>query len=183
MPDLALIRTLLQRAMYDLEHGWSAAAYDAIRRALAVDFPQRMRGIVLAPLNYKADTPMARGKSTKLLTTLPDDYSADWLTKLDKRTKVARAVVARIKELESDAGGAESLSTVRRSLIRHAAWLDAIVESHELRLAAGQEVDTGAYTQSLNSLLGLYRLIGLERRARKTESLRDVMRGSEVPSA
>ena len=121
---------------------------------------------------------MARGKSTKLLTTLPDDYSADWLTKLDKRTKVAKAVVARIEELESDAGGAESLSTVRRSLIRHAAWLDAIVESHELRLAAGQEVNTGAYTQSLNSLLGLYRLIGLERRTRKVAGLRDVMSGA-----
>lgn len=120
---------------------------------------------------------MSKGKSAKLLATLPSSYSSDWLAKLDKRTRVARAVLARIRELESDAGGAEALSAARRSLIRHAAWLDAVVESHELRLAAGQQVDVGSLTQSLNSLLGLYRLIGLERRARKTQTLREVMRG------
>lgn len=124
---------------------------------------------------------MARGKSTKLLATLPDSYSADWLARLDKRTKVARAVLARIGELESDAGGAESLSAARRSLIRHAAWLDAMVESHELRLAAGEEVDAGAYTQSLNSLIGLFRLLGLERRAKPARTLREVMSGGARP--
>lgn len=121
---------------------------------------------------------MSRGKSTKLLAALPDSYSADWIGKLDKRTRVARAVLDRIAELESDAGGSESLSAARRSLIRHAAWLDAVVESHELRLASGQQIDTGAYTQALNSLLGLYRLLGLERRAKKTLSLREVMSGA-----
>ena len=120
---------------------------------------------------------MARGTSTKLLATLPDSYSADWLQRLDKRTKIARAVLSRIGELESDAGGADTLSSVRRSLIRHAAWLDALVDSHELRLASGERIDSGAYTQSLNSLIGLYRLIGLERRQKNVRSLRDVMRG------
>jgi hypothetical protein len=124
---------------------------------------------------------MARGKSTKLLATLPDSYSSDWLTKLDKRTKVARAIRERIAELESDAGGADSLSAARRSLIRHACWLDSLVESHEMRLAAGEEIDVGAFTQSLNSLLGLYKLLGLERKAKQTRSLRDVMRGTEIP--
>ncbi len=118
---------------------------------------------------------MARGKSTKLLATLPDSYAADWLDRLDKRTKIARAVLARIGELESDAGGAESLSAARRSLIRHAAWLDAIVESYEMRLASGEQIDVGGHTQALNSLLGLYRLLGLERRQRPARSLRDVM--------
>lgn len=127
---------------------------------------------------------MAKGKSTKLLATLPSTYTADWVGRLDKRTVVARAVLQRIAELESDAGGAEALSTARRSLIRHAAWLDAMVESYEMRLAAGEEVDAGGLTQSLNSLLGLYRLIGLERRAKKTRTLREVMNGTapaEVP--
>jgi hypothetical protein len=120
---------------------------------------------------------MARGESKKLLATLPDSYSSDWLTKLDKRTKIARAVLGRISDLESDAGGTDALSSVRRSLIRHAAWLDAIVDSHELRLAAGEELDVGAYTQSLNSLLGLYRLIGLERKAKPVRRLRDAIQG------
>lgn len=122
---------------------------------------------------------MARGRSTKLLATLPDSYEANWLDRLDKRTKVARAVLARIAELESDAGGADSLSAARRSLIRHAAWLDAVVESHELRLAAGEPIDVGALTQSLNSLIGLFRMLGLERKARRTETLGDVMGWNE----
>jgi hypothetical protein len=84
-------------------------------------------------------------------------------------------VLSRIAELESEAGGAEALSAARRSLIRHAAWLDAIVDSHELRLAAGEQLDVGAYTLALNSLLGLYRLIGLERRQRAVKRLREVM--------
>jgi hypothetical protein len=120
---------------------------------------------------------MARGKSEKLLATLPDNYSASWLEKLDKRTKVARAVLSRIGELESDAGGAESLSAAKRSLIRHAAWLDALIDSQELKLASGEPVDTGSLTQLLNSLLGLYRLVGLERKPRTVRRLADVMRG------
>lgn len=122
---------------------------------------------------------MARGKSTKLLATLPDNYSANWLSKLDKRTKVAQAVLKRIAELEADAGGADSLTAARRSLIRHAAWLDAIVDSHELRLAAGETLDVGAYTQALNSLLGLFRMLGLERKAKPTRKLREVIEGNK----
>lgn len=125
---------------------------------------------------------MSRGKSTKLLATLPETYSSDWLARLDKRTKVARAVLARVTELESDAGGADALSAARRSLIRHAAWLDALVESYEMKLAAGEPIDVGAFTQSLNSLLGLLRLVGLERRQKKAITLRDVMNGTAEPA-
>jgi hypothetical protein len=130
-----------------------------------------------------ADTLMARGTSTKLLATLPDSYSADWLQRLDKRTKVARAVLARIAELESDAGGVESLSAARRSLIRHAAWLDALIDSHELRLASGEQVDAGALTQLLNSLLGLYRLVGLERRPKRVQSLHEYLAAGDRKGA
>jgi hypothetical protein len=121
---------------------------------------------------------MARKESAKLMATLPDKYEAKWLDKLDKRTKVARAVLSRIADFEVDAGGAETLSTARRSLIRHAAWLDAIVDSHELRLAGGEQLDVGAYTQALNSLLGLFRLLGLERRQRPVKGLREHLNGT-----
>ncbi len=118
---------------------------------------------------------MARGVSTKLTATLPDSYRAGWLDKLDKRTKVARAILQRIAALTSDAGGADSLGHAKMSLIRRAAFLEAICESHELRLASGEAVDIGGYTQSLNTLLGLYRLLGLERVARPVRTLREHM--------
>ena len=97
------------------------------------------------------------------------------LDKLDKRTKVAKAIMQRIAALTSDAGGVDRLSHARMSLIRRAAFLEAICESHELQLAGGQEINVGAYTQSLNSLLGLYRLLGIERVARSVQSLREHM--------
>ena len=121
---------------------------------------------------------MARGVSTRLMATLPDTYRAGWLDKLDKRTKVARAILQRIAALTSDAGGADSLSHAKMSLIRRAAFLEAICESHELQLAGGQEINVGAYTQSLNSLLGLYRLLGIERVARSVRTLREHMGAS-----
>jgi hypothetical protein len=130
------------------------------------------------PSSYGRDALMARGVSIKLLATLPDSYSSNWVDKLDGRTKVATAVRARISELEADAGGAESLTAARRSLIRHAAWLDAIIDSYELRLAAGEQIDVGGLTQSLNSLLGLFRLLGLERRQKQVRNLRDYLNGS-----
>lgn len=113
---------------------------------------------------------IARGKSTRLLATIPDTYSNDWLSKIDKRTKPARAVRDRIAVLETDA-----LAATKRSLNRHSVWLDLIIESHELRLAGGEQIDVGAYVQALNSLLGLFRTLGLDRNAWPVRRLRDVM--------
>jgi hypothetical protein len=115
---------------------------------------------------------MARGTSTKLLATLPDNYSSNWLARLDKRTKIARAVLERIGALESDAGGADALSHARSSLIRRAVWIEALCEGHELSLAAGKAIDVGALTQLTNSLLGLYRALGLERRQKRLPNVR-----------
>lgn len=126
---------------------------------------------------------MARGTSTKLLATLPDSYRANFVERLDKRTRVARAILDRIAVLESDAGGAENLAHARRSLIRRAAWLEAICEVKELALADGQPLDVGGYTQALNSLLGVYRLLGIERRQKSAKRLRDALEGVGVPPA
>ena len=121
---------------------------------------------------------MARGRSTKLLCTLPDSYSSNWLDRLDKRTKVARAVLDRIACLESDAGGADAISHAKRSLIRRAAFIEALCEGQELKVTAGQEIDAGSLTQLTNTLLGIYRMLGLERRLKPIRSLREVMSGS-----
>ena len=72
---------------------------------------------------------MARGTSTSLLATLPEKYASEWLKRLDKHTKGARAVLERIEALESDAGGAVALSShARRSLLRRAIWIEALCE-------------------------------------------------------
>jgi hypothetical protein len=122
---------------------------------------------------------MARGVSTKLLTQLPAQYSADWLERIDKRTKIWRALLPRIRRLEEDAGGAEHLSHAKRSICRRAAFLELLCETQELRFTAGEPCDVGAYTQAFNSMQGAYKTLGcLERRARTVRTLRDVMDAS-----
>jgi hypothetical protein len=122
-----------------------------------------------------------RGKSKKLLTVLPSDYSSDWLERFDKRTKIWRAANEREAALLSDAGGEENLSHARRSLIRRAVFLELIAETQEMKFTSGKPLDIGAYTQAFNSMLGAYRVLGLERRMRRVETLRDVMQGEAEP--
>ena len=120
---------------------------------------------------------MSRGVSEKLMAVLPPDYSAEWLEKIDKRTKVWRAVALRIGALESDSGGSESLTHAKRSLIRRAVFLELLTETQEMRFTAGESLDVGSYTQAFNSMLGAYKQLGLERRQKPARRLHEVMEG------
>ena len=120
---------------------------------------------------------MARGVSSKLTATLPEQYSSDWLEHMDRRTKVWRAISDRIARLELDAGGADTLSHAKASILRRAVFLELLCESEEVRFAGGEAIDVGRFTQALNSMLGCYRLIGLERKPRNVRRLADVLRG------
>jgi len=123
---------------------------------------------------------VTRDSSRRILATIPDRYSPDFAERLDKRTSIAKAIRARIEAIETDMGGADSLSHARRSLVRRVVWLEAIVEHSEQKLAAGEGIDLGGHTQAINTLLGLYRLLGLERRQRPAKRLRDLMSGTAV---
>jgi hypothetical protein len=119
---------------------------------------------------------MARGVSTKLLTQLPPTYSADWLNRIDKRTRLWRAILPRIRRLEEDAGGADNLTHAQRSLCRRAAFLELLCETQELRFAAGEPADVGAYTQAFNSMQGAYKTLGCPtRHAKPAGRLHDLM--------
>lgn len=122
-------------------------------------------------------------RSPKILATIPDKYSPDFADRLDRRTNIAKAIRGRIEAIETDMGGADGLSHARRSLIRRTVWLEAVIEHSEQKLAAGEGIDLGGHTQAINTLIGLLRLLGLERRQRPAERLRDVMRGDGPAAA
>ena len=122
---------------------------------------------------------MASERKSPVLATIPDRYSPDFAERLDGRTSIAKAILGRIEAIETDLGGADALSHARRSLIRRVVWLEAIVEHSEQRLAGGEGIDLGGHTQAINTLIGLYRLLGLERRQRPVKTLREVMSGGE----
>lgn len=111
---------------------------------------------------------------------IPDQYSPDWLEKMDGRTNVARIVRHRLGALESDLGGRDALSYQQRSLCKRAIWTEAVIEQHETSLARGEDVDIGRLTQATNSLIGLFKTLGLERRSRDVPDLRDYLREREA---
>src|ERR1700733_14407281 len=112
---------------------------------------------------------MPRGVSTKLTATLPETYSPQWLARLDKRTRIWRAISSRIDALEADLGG--DLSHAKRSLVRRVTFLELLCEVQEMRFAAGEVTDVAAFTQAFNSMLGAYRQLGIERHQRPIRSL------------
>jgi hypothetical protein len=119
---------------------------------------------------------MARGKSVKLLASIPVKYRADFIERLDKRTVLGRAVYDRYHAVISDMGGEEALSTIKRSHVRRLVTLECMIEGIEARALAGEEVDAGSWTQLLNSWLGVASRLGLSRQARNVPKLEDVMR-------
>jgi hypothetical protein len=115
---------------------------------------------------------MARGKSVRLLASIPAKYSPDFMARLDKRTVLGRAVVDRHDAIVADLGGADGLATIKQSLARRFVWFEVMIEGMECRAAAGEGVDIGAWTQLTNSWLGIARMLGLERRQKRLPSVR-----------
>jgi hypothetical protein len=125
--------------------------------------------------NYPGDALMARGKSVRLLASIPERYSPDFMERLDKRTVLGRSVLDRYGAVMSDLGGEEALSSVKRSLVRRFTWFEVMLEGMECRAAAGEDIDIGSWTQLTNTWLGIARLLGLERRSKPVESLHSLM--------
>jgi hypothetical protein len=121
---------------------------------------------------------MARGKSVRLLASIPKKYEPDFMSRLDKRTVLGKAVVDRYQRVTVDLGGEENLTAIKRSLVRRLTWFEIMIEGMECRAAAGEGVDIGSWTQLVNSWLGIARMLGLERKPRNVRSLHEVMRGT-----
>jgi len=107
--------------------------------------------------------------------TLPAEFRPRFLDTLDGRTQTAKVLRQRLAEIQDDIGGEDSLSYAKRSLARRAVWLESWIETQECKAADGEEVAIGQQVQAVNSLIGLYRTLGLERVARDIPSLRDYM--------
>jgi hypothetical protein len=123
---------------------------------------------------------MARGKSVRLLASIPQKYTPDFMDRLDKRTVLGKAVLDRYQTVVADLGGEDALTAIKRSLVRRFTWYEVMIEGMECRAAAGEGVDIGAWTQLTNSWLGIARMLGLERRSRPVKRLRDIMSSSAV---
>ena len=121
---------------------------------------------------------MARGKSVRLLGEIPEKYTPDFMERLDKRTVLGKAISQRFETVATDCGGLDALSHVKVGIIKRFLWMECTIEGFELRLAAGDQIDLGSYTQLTNTWIGLARMLGLERKVRPIRPLHDHMRQS-----
>jgi hypothetical protein len=106
---------------------------------------------------------------------VPEKFVPGWLDQLDGRLAVAKDVRARFELLTEDLGGLDTLSYQRRSLVERAVWLEFWLAQQERVLAQGGDFAVGVWTQGCNALLGLYRHLGIERKAKNAETLHSYM--------
>lgn len=95
--------------------------------------------------------------------------------KLDGRTRDVRLMKATLIQLCEDLGGADELSMQQRLLAGECAWQAARLRRMKEEHKHGGAFDDMRYSAILNSLLGMLRTLGIERKAKRAESFRDVV--------
>ncbi|MFZ0033392.1 MAG: hypothetical protein WAK60_00195 [Sedimentisphaerales bacterium] len=101
---------------------------------------------------------------------LPVRYEVGFLAKLDKRTEVFALLKNAFDEITNDMGGIESLSHIKVCLAERFTFLEYVLRGLERDIANNPKESSAIlsrWIQALNSLTGLAKTIGLERRAKK----------------
>ena len=107
-----------------------------------------------------------------------EQFASGYLDRLDGRTSIAVTMRGRWQAMTDDLGGVDQLSYSQRSLVERALWLEHWLAVQEEALASGQyEVfDAGKWTQACNSLMGILKTLGIERRAKDVTDLQSYLR-------
>ncbi len=108
-----------------------------------------------------------KGQTSNKLVKVPDTYTPNFLSTLDGRARVAKELRSRLIALQNDIGGEANLSYQQRSICERIVHIEALIQSMEHGMAEGREVPLGNYIQGLNTLVGLFKTIGLERRTKE----------------
>lgn len=109
-----------------------------------------------------------RSNRSHLAQELSAKFQAGFLSTLDGRTDLAKALRANYDEIIADIGGKEETSHVKNALVECFVWLEAILQSIEHEMANGQISKTEAvsrWVQCVNSLVGLGKVLGIERKS------------------
>jgi len=110
----------------------------------------------------------------------PKRYEAGFLAKMDGRTEAYQLLNGAYQEVVSDMGGVESLSHVQICLAERFCFLSFVLRSIEFRIVSEPKKSAkliGRWVAALNSLVGLAKTIGLERRAKRVANLKTYIEG------
>ena len=99
--------------------------------------------------------------------SIPEQFAPGFLMATDRRYKPAIIVAQQLAELHETLGGASELTPQKRSLCERAVWLNMRLQQMEQQYLAGQGLDASEYTTLIGSLTSVYRLLGINRQARR----------------
>ena len=95
---------------------------------------------------------------------LPATFVPGFWKEQDHRTAAVQEIRRRYQLLRDDA----CVDSFQKDLIcQRATFLSLRLETQEVEYAKTGQIDTGVYTQQLNSLLGLLKALGLEKKVRR----------------
>jgi hypothetical protein len=131
------------------------------------------------------------GAVSELPTRLPARYERNFAWKLHGSCKVARACARDLVEMWQALGGVGELSPQQLTIVERVVFLrrrvlayESAVLHNEAKRADQPEMplpmDAGTYSNHVNVLLGLLRVLGLERRTKPVRGLHQVMRGGSA---
>jgi hypothetical protein len=113
-------------------------------------------------------------------STLPTEFQPGFLSKLDGRTEISRLLNGNYQAIVADLGGEAEQSHIKLALVERFTFLEAVLCGIESQIAlartvkgkAGQAAAVkleseliGKWIQAVNSLTGLAKTLGIERRA------------------
>lgn len=96
------------------------------------------------------------------------------MRELDQRTGAYKLLNNAYLEIISDVGGEQNLSHVKLAIIERFVFLEFVMRRLEYKIARSPKksaVLLGRWIQAINSLNGLAKMIGMQRRAKKVTSL------------
>jgi hypothetical protein len=126
-------------------------------------------------------------------TSLPEKFEPGFLAKLDGRTEISRLLHSNYLAIVADLGGESELSHIKLALVERFVFLEAVLCGIESQLAvaraakakndveAARKVEVeliGRWIQAVNSLTGLAKTLGIERRANNPWNAVDALRAS-----
>lgn len=107
------------------------------------------------------------------VAVMPRTFCPRFWESSDARIAVVKIIKKRYERLKADAGGDESYQ--RDLLIQRAAFMSILIETQEVEAAESRDFDLGVYTQATNTLMGLLKTLGLEKRIKSVGDLQSYL--------
>lgn len=133
------------------------------------------------------DVKPTRKRSAHRTRYLPARFKPGFAWDLNRRSSLARDVARELWELWQDLGGFDQLSTQQRIVVERIVYVRRKLLEHEKEVLEGKPglLEPNVYAAWCNTLVGLLKSLGIERKAKPVGTLHDYIanRGAPAPLA